>query len=579
MAAFFALDKNGEPFVFDSGTATHHTLAQSKVARKADADRERLVMEVRGRLELLIGADNAEAVFDDDVLRAAWDATLFSPINSKINVLNENSNLIDLPVKDFVDFAFRRIFGSIYRSDFLEEVISELKLATNEEKEFRKRLHTLEYGPLIEMLKLLKQAKSMDISVDIFSESGSMTVRDGIATVALPHCRLAPEQVFDKDLIDQVMADYWQHFPEFRDFLDLVLHSRFASDRRHAFVWLHSASSWGKGFLVAIFAKLGLVVDVSTSEIDKALGGSPVGLSMHNMLRTWIMFVDEFKAASSELKLLNTQITLASKNQLRCTVQLYTKLFASAESVRSLVGDGVESQFNNRFSYLSPSTHEEKIEDRRLFKDLGKAVYIGAVGNFVAEYLNAGVDRLKSLGPVEASKVADSFLADYQAARRLQSIFGNLDDAIDDIVDEIRRCLIEYGKWKMSNNDNPPDIVRGVGAVLLATLMRTTLIGEISVGAGSRQRYAGIVLGEPEKFIKAYLSLSSDRSTIGKLQYKIDTIAAKVHMRLETYAGSTRVRVYNGVDALLGEKRGVVVFLTHRPTVPVCNSLTSDVQP
>ena len=170
---------------------------------------------------MLLGGDNAEAVLDDDVLRAAWESTLFSPDRSKVRVLNENGDLVALTVKDVVDFAFRRSFGSIYRSDFLEEVISELNLATNEEKEFRKRLHTLEYGPIIEMLKLLKQATSMDISVDIFSESGSMTVRDGIATVALPHCRLAPEQVFDKDLIDRVMADYGQHFPEFQGFSGL----------------------------------------------------------------------------------------------------------------------------------------------------------------------------------------------------------------------------------------------------------------------------------------------------------------------------------------------------------------------
>jgi hypothetical protein len=425
-------------------------------------------------------------------------------------------------------------------------------------------------------LKLYKQARSLDISIDIFATKGRMTVTDGIATVSLPHRPFEPAMAIDPAVVKQTYEDYIQHFPEFAAFLDLVLHARFATDRRHAFVWLHSSSSWGKGLLLAIFSKLGIVVDVSTKEIDKALEGSPVGLSMNDMLRAWILFVDEFKAASSELKLLNTQITLAPKNQLRCTVPLFTKLFASAESVRSLVGDGVESQFNNRFAYLSPSTHEQKIEDRPLFKDLGKSVYVGALANYVAGYLNAGVERLRAMGPVESSKVADVFLETYQAAHRLQATFGNLDDAVDDVVAEIRKCLIEYATWADTDyrSNILPDSVAGIGPALLATLKRSVLAGYISEGDGSKQRQKAIVLSDAEKFVKSYLALSGDRSTVGKMQYKSGEITAKLHMRLETFSASTRVRVYDAETGTTekANKRGVVIFLPD----PVATSSSND---
>jgi len=565
LAAFMSLDDNGNPFVFDSGTETTHVLEKPATSRKNDHDRERLINEIESRLGTMIGEDNVEAVFDDEVLRSAWDSTFCLPTNGKFAILNRNDELIELTVKDFKEFAFRRSFGRVFRTDFLNAAILEKNLSEDEETSLREYLAELEQGPFIELIKLLKQAKSLNIEVDIFAKRGTMSVADSDATISLPHRRLVAKTDFGPLIIKQVVTDYSQHFPEFHDFLSLVLHARFATDRRHAFVWLHSPSSWGKGFLLSIFAQLGLVVEVSAAEIEKAMAGGPVGLSMTDTLRAWILFVDEFKSASSELKLLNTQISISPKNQLRCSVPLYTKLFASAESVRSLVGDGVEAQFNNRFAYLSPSTRDHKIDGRQVFKDVGKATYLGALVSYVAYYLNDGVNRLCAMGAIEASKVADDFVEAYQASRRLQTTFGNLDDAVDEMVAEIRICLAEYAKWTDAGRvmADTPDVVQGIGQQLLATIKRTAIIGYVSEGGNSKQRKKAVVLGEPVQFIKSYVALSGDRSTVGKMQYKADIIAAKLHMRQEAYSG--RVRVYNAVGnhgVLLADKRGVVVFIS-----------------
>lgn len=569
VAAFFALDRRGDPFVFDSGTDTRHVLSKPVCALAADGDREALVREVASRLGGLIGEHNVEMVLDEDVLRAAWGSTFCTPNNSKLVLINRNNDPVDLSVTDAVRFGLRRSFGAVFDKDFIDEVIADMQLPDTNATALRTKIKHLEYGPLVERLKLLKQAKSLDISVDMFAARGRMTVADGVAIVVLPH-RPLPAPSIDPAIVAQVWADYIQHFPEFEYLVLLVLHARFATDRRHAFVWLHSPSSWGKGFLLAIFQQLRLVVEIPTAEIEKAMAGGPVGLSLTDTLRTWILFVDEFKAASSELKLLNRQISISPKNQLRCNVQLYTKLFASAENVRSLVGDGVEAQFNNRFAYLSPSTHDKKLEDRPLFIDMGKAVYIDAIASAVATWLNAWVDYMRRLGPTESSKVADKFIEKYQAERRLQTIFGNLDDTVDDVVAELRRCLISYAQW---NKLHPaPDVVQGLGQNLLNTLKRTAVVGYVSEGGNSRRRRKAIVIGDPVKFVKSYLSLSDDRSTIGKMHYKADVIATKLHMRPEPYSG--KVRVYDsdgtaGTSIEQEEKRGVVVFIESEPTVVV----------
>ena len=563
MAAFMAIDESGAPFVFDSGTNTKHVLA--KPIRKTDKDRDQLIRDVKSRLSKLIGADSADVVLDEDALCAAWESTFFSPASSKVAILNNNDELVELTASDAMEFGFRRRFGSVFNWGFLYAAIRERSLKPEAEADLFEDLEKITYGPMLELLKLSKQAKSLSVSVDIFATRGSMRVSDGIATIALPHRAFAPEQPAEQQLVDTVVADYIEHFPEFQSFLDLVLHARFASDRRHAFVWLHSASSWGKGFLTAMFAKLGLVVEVSTKEIDKALEGGPVGLSMNDTLRAWILFVDEFKAASSELKLLNTQVTLSPKNQLRCTVPLYTKLFASAENVRSLVADGVEAQFNNRFAYLAPSTNEQKIEDRQLFKDIGKLTYINAMVTYVATYLNVGVERMRALGHIAASKAADEYLATYQAAHRLQDTFGNLDDAVEDVVSEIQNCLFEYGLWMFSGDRTIPlpDVVQGIGSQLIATLKRTAVVGWVSGGDNSKKRRYAVVLGDGEKFVKSYLALSGDRSTVGKMQYKTDVIAASLHMRPDPY--TSKVRVYNAREngVMICDKRGIVIFVEH----------------
>lgn len=567
-AAFIALDARGEPFVFDSGTDTRHVLEKSVTSSSSDKDRESLIREIKDRVGTLIGLDNVMAVFDEATLRAAWDSTFCTPNNSKLVVLNRNDEVVDLSVGDAKSFGFNRSFGRVFHMDMLEEVIAEKALSLPEAETLRKNFAYLEHGPFVERLKLLKQAKSLSISIDMFAKRGKMTVADGIATIVLPHRRFVPKTIVEAGVVYQVISDYKMHFPEFTDFIDVVLHARFATDRRHAFVWLHSPSSWGKGFLLAILAELGLVVEIPTAEIEKAMAGGPVGLSLIDTLRTWILFVDEFKAASSELKLLNRQISISPKNQLRCSVQLYTKLFASAENVRSLVGDGVEAQFNNRFAYLLPSTHAQKLEDRPLYKELGKATYMAALVNYVARYINDGVTRLCAMGATESSKVADNFIEAYQSQRRLQQTFGALDEAVDDKVAEIRRCLIEYARWTIDGGQylSIPGVVKGIGPQLLGTLQRTAHIGFVSDGDNSKQRHQAIVLGESVSFVKCYIALSGDRSTVSKMQYKAEVIAEQLNMRPDV----ERVRVYacdygKSSDASEKPKRGIVIFLDIQP--------------
>jgi hypothetical protein len=405
----------------------------------------------------------------------------------------------------------------------------------------------------------------MRISIDMFAKRGQLNIVNGEATVVLPHRQFRTESWVNATVVQQVADDFTEHFPEFAAFLDLILNARFASDRRAAFVWLHATSSWGKGMLLAALSEVGLVVEIGTAEIEKALKGEPVGVSIDHMLRTWIICVDEFKAATSDLKRLNSQMTIATKHQLRCTVKIFTKLFLSAEDVRSLVGEGVEDQFNTRFAYLAPSTKNQKLEDRALLVQLGKMTYLESLAMHISGVLNVGVKRLCALGKIEASKQADDFVDRYQRERRLAKSFGRHKDTVDDLVVEIRSCLVAYARWHFSGATfaDMPDSVLGIGPILLNTLRRSALVGHVSDGENSNHRRKAIVLRAAGSFVRSYIALSSDRSTIGKMNYKADEIAKGLNMRPDL--SRERARVYAASGEFLQQMSGIVVFVDSGP--------------
>lgn len=568
LSAFLAIDHHGDPFIFDSGTNTNHFLSKSSVIWKEDRIREDLIQEVKSRLSVFISNEFINAILDEDVVRTAWDATFYNTSNKCVGVINEYSDLIELSLADYIQFGFHRTFGPIFHKELLDEVTVESHFDEDGLEKFSQAIYNLKkLNIFIEHLKLYKQAKAMDIKIDMFAKRGNLSVSNGISTIALPHRPFLPKSIIEQPIIDKVVADYILHFPEFRDFLALILYARFATDRRQAFLWLHSPSSWGKGFLVAIFMELLLVVEVQSAEIEKAMTGGPVGLSLAETLRAWILFIDEFKKASSDLKLLNTKMSISPKNQLRISVQLYTKLFASAENVLTLVGSGAEEQFDNRFAYLSPSTRQKKLDDRVVFMSEGKVVYLAAMVNFVAEYLNQGVDRLQQLGPVESARISDSYIKKYQNERRLSTVFGNLNDTVDDIVSDLRICLIEYAGWHLKGFliSSSPAIVQGLGMNLLNTLKRTAEVGFVCVGGGIKDNCMAIVISDAVAFIQNYLELSKSPST-GKLYFKADVIAKQLHMRKEAYSG--KVRIYQKDQkglSLIINKRGVVIFLSDPP--------------
>lgn len=489
---------DGKPHLYDNGSGITYKLGKTTEEMFKDVPGfcvDELIAD--GNLETLISqisnisitGSNFKPTINELNIKNAWHSTFQNPNNNKIIFLNKNGNIVS-----FVEYkalgALKETFG------FFVEFI--------EDDEIRKQVDKILTLIFFKFLGLYRQRDKLNFVVDIFAEKAGMTMRDDCVDVVLLH------QPFHVDNFDlAIVGDFKAHWPDFDLFLRVLCASRFANDRRQAFLWLHAPSDWGKGFLVAILEELGIVTELCVKEIEKALEGAPFGKTADAFLKSWILHVDEFKTVKSELKQLNNKISASPKNQLSFTAPLYLKLFASAEGVDSLAGsEGVESQFANRFSYMNPKTG--KLDDRPLF-DSDKGLYLTALVNYTGGVLNRFVEDMKAKGGDKAAKYCDKILAEFNKEFTIANEFGLLDDSVNDLAEEVKQILIEFGK--------KPVGALGLNKNLNQQLMSNTVIGEHA------KLGRVIVLKASTKFIKDWIDTKVDDSQKYTLRHKATQIA------------------------------------------------------
>ncbi|MET4208224.1 DNA-primase RepB domain-containing protein [Bradyrhizobium sp. LA2.1] len=290
-----------------------------------------------------------------------------------------------------------------------------------------KQVSAIVHKHILDHLKYHNQRSSIEYRVDMFADTARVELLENRARVVLTHKRLTESRADGTEIV----GDYKQHFPELDAVIEFIVAARFAGDRKKAYLWLLADSDWGKGFLLGVLRELGISVEMSVREIEAFFEGKPVGRSPTDFTRAFVLSVDEFKAVKSEIKQLQSTIPLAPKFQMTSEVEVFAKLFTSAEQVRSLVGEhGVEDQFANRFSLIEKSG---SIEDRDIFSR-DKDRYHRVVTAYVARELNCLIDTYIQLGRDSAQKrgrdVLDAFIGEHGIARS----HGRVSEAGDDIA-------------------------------------------------------------------------------------------------------------------------------------------------
>lgn len=274
------------------------------------------------------------------------------------------------------------------------------------------------------------QAEELEIKTDPFTAEPRVDIRRGVAFITRPYTRVE----IDVPVVDDtrgVIADYKEHFPALDDVLDFLVAGRFASNRKRSYLWLHADSDWGKTFFIDMLRRglnCSLVTETSVKEVESMFEGKALGRAPQEFLWSLAMFFDEFRGIKSELKQLDSDIQLSPKFRMTTRVPIYTKIFASAESVLSLIGEhGVEDQFANRMSYIQGTG---KITERELFKQNGDN-YFAVCQTYVLKYCAERFEEFRVLGRRSAAETAWTVIESFHKKYGLDNQFERLSDSVE----------------------------------------------------------------------------------------------------------------------------------------------------
>jgi len=412
---------------------------------KAYTHREKTIWGLKQRLknklitDLGINNPKGEVGFDETIVDKIFNNCFWHGSKGAFFVCGEDVMLQQHTQKDTESFVIRKLIGSIVNYDKVEDLA---KTVGETEKETKTLTASCTYGLLaivLREIKILNHRNHLEASIDMFTTETTMSMDDDIAAkMSYPYRPLVAKGCVKNDAI---VADYVEHFPRFKELVKMMVYARFASDRKKSYIWIHAPSDWGKNMLRGAMYGIGVVTEISIKQIEAVFEGKPLGKYPESFLRSWVLFFEEFKGVNSELKQLESTMDCRAMGGMAQTVQLYTKLFFSADSVSSLTGNnGVEDQFANRFSYFQETS--SPITKRAMFLKVGKDKYRQALSFYIAESLNNAVNKMVELGRDKATKHADMMLDKFHAKYTIAKQFGNLEENIQEWVEEMRTQLI-----------------------------------------------------------------------------------------------------------------------------------------
>ncbi len=313
------------------------------------------------------------------------------------------------------------------------------------EKEYWKFIHKR----MLDWVMFHHQYKTMRVKVNPFGENGVEFEGSTMIVITKNVIPKAPKKVIDNIIID----DYKEHFKELDDVLDVMLAARFGADRKKAYLWMKCISDWGKSFFfVGVLGSLGITTMLKEKELKKAMGGDPSGLMGDDFYTSWITIFEEFKGAVSELKDITHSLILAPKGQARVEVDLYAKVFLSAENVNSLVGDsGAEKQFANRFMMMDL---DGVLTERDLYNK-NNNYYRDVIRWYVYDYILKGVKHYLSLGENKSSIKANEVLNKFRGSHILKAedIMSSVAEVREQYYSEIKMKLSTFSGDREEIND------------------------------------------------------------------------------------------------------------------------------
>lgn len=206
---------------------------------------------------------------------------------------------------------------------------------------------------------------------------------------------------------------------------------------------------------------------------------------------------------------------------------------------------GIESQFDNRFGYLSPG-EGDKLNERELFNVAGSLVYRGALSIYAAQKLNEFVEQMRAMGPEHSAKYCEHKLHGIHEEWRISKTHGDLDKSLCELAAYIKEDLIKVAEGTFMRFGDTSE-QREMAAVWS--------LDNITTGH-NRELGMVIQMNNALKMIEVWLPPKVSKSELGKLLYSKTELLKLIHEGKAKFGEKTRITTEQGEKV---RKRGPVI--------------------
>lgn len=379
-------------------------------------------------------------MFCENVLSKLRDSFFVFKEGRAIYGVDRLGKMVAIPTYEtfsqFIKENFAGLFCEVKEEDGFE---LDDKMLAKIEKQRKEALKELYHS-----LVLSNQFSRIERNVDPFAKENAIKRDDNTVIFTRGGLYIREIENLKIENYDLIIADYLSHFPQLEEIINWVVACRFNPARRSSYLYLRVSPGFGKSFFLETLEHIGMAVTVKQSQLKDT---STSELSPDMFINSMVLAIDEFTHFQQELKAMTNRMTLAAKYQMAERVELFAKIFLSAEKSSSFFGEaGVDKQLADRVNLIDLSSAGILIE-RELYKKQ-KEHYFEAVKQFIYRIMKREVAYYIGLGRFDASKKADEKMTQFQEKFKITA------NAEEKIIEAITETIGDYIDWAM-DEDRP----------------------------------------------------------------------------------------------------------------------------
>jgi len=294
---------------------------------------------------------------------------------------------------------------------------------------------------------------------------------------------------FDKNKYKYLVKTYIKNvFPYFDELLDIITYNLFDKGLKRSYIYVNSPSDWGKSFLMDLFNELNIGLETTIEKITK----TPSPYNAEHFKDKILLMIDEFTIFKKELKSLTNKFLLEPKNKSQVNIQLFTKLFVSAELSVSF-DDATDEQIINRIIFYDMyNSNVKKVEDLKK-----ENIDLNELHNYLKVYVKRYIT--KKIEYIKRNNI--------NVVKKIDEIFEKRKMNVEDIEDRMKKIFLDFIDITISNNENNERYIEFY-------LFNSKVI----IDKEDKKVY----ITKFPKFIEEYLKNELDEQSFKKFKYKFN---------------------------------------------------------